>query len=393
MTGTLFDLQQALQERADAGLLRSRQRLDASSGCRICIGGREYINFSSNDYLGAASAPEICSAWQQGLKRWGCGSGASPLVTGYTSAHADLEQALAQWLGVEAVLLFSTGFAANQTVIKSLLSQKHQLWQDRLNHASLQEAGAMSPARMRRFQHNDMEHLHTLLAPASGLVVSEGVFSMDGDQSPCARLLEMTHQSGNWLMIDDAHGFGVHGAQGRGTLALQGVEPSKVDIIVGTFGKAFGTAGAVGAGSRLLVDYLVNFARDYVYSTHMPPSQAVATLAALEWIQQADEQREYLQSLIREFRVGIAACGLELMPSATAIQPIIIGDSDQALAFAAALRDAGVWVTAIRPPTVPAGSARLRITLTAAHSRDDVGRLLDSIASVTRRYRGLEDRA
>ena len=375
-----FDLQLALDERAGQGLLRCRQRLGSPQGARILLGEREYLNFSSNDYLGAAAQPEIITAWQAGVARWGAGSGSSPLVTGYTDAHAALEEALAAWLGVEAVLLFSTGFAANQAVLKALLTERHELWQDRLNHASLQEAGALSPARMRRFRHNDMAHLASQLTHQQGLIVSEGVFSMDGDESPCAQLLSQAKHSGNWLMLDDAHGFGVHGSQGRGTLDKQGIAPAQVDILVGTFGKAFGTAGAFVAGSRTLITYLINFARDYVYSTHMPAAQAQATLAALAWVQQADAERLQLQRVIGQFQQGAQALGLALMPSQTAIQPLIVGQSEAAVAMANRLRELGCWVSAIRPPTVPVGSARLRITLTAAHSEVDVERLLAALA-------------
>lgn len=375
-----FMLAEALAERSAQALLRQRQVLGSGQGAHIELAGRRYLNFSSNDYLGAAGRSEIVSAWQQGLARWGAGSGASPLVTGYTLAHQALEEALADWLGVEAVLLFSTGFAANQAVLKALLTAKHQQWQDRLNHASLQEAGALSPARLRRFRHNDLSHLAAQLQPQSGLVISEGVFSMDGDQAPCAELLKLARDSGNWLMLDDAHGFGVHGREGRGTLDHQGRHPAEVDVLVGTFGKAFGTAGAFVAGSRALIDYLINFARDYVYSTHMPAAQAVATLAALQWVRQADAERDHLNQLIRQFRAGVQALGLTLLESATAIQPLVVGESASAVRLANRLRERGCWVTAIRPPTVPDGTARLRLTLTAAHSEQDLNDLLQALA-------------
>ena len=235
-----FDLKTALDERAREGLLRQRQILQSGQSRFIRLHDQSYLNFSSNDYLGLASQPFLAKAWQEGLDRWGAGSGASPLVTGYTQAHADLEQTLAEWLGVEAVLLFSTGFAANQAVIKALLQKDHIQYQDRLNHASLQEAGAHSPAKMLRFRHNDMAHLASLLQPQSGLIISEGVFSMDGDQAPCRQLADLAAQSGNWLMIDDAHGLGVLGAEGRGTLSHQHVPPDRVHIRMATFGKALG---------------------------------------------------------------------------------------------------------------------------------------------------------
>ena len=383
-----FALGDELQVRQTQGLLRQRRTMQSGQGPRLQIDGRSYLNFSSNDYLGAAARPEIVRSWQQGLDIWGAGSGASPLVTGYTQAHQALEMALAEWLGVEAVVLFSTGFAANQAVLKALLKPSHQQWHDRLNHASLQEAGAMLPAKMHRFRHNDLAHLACQLQPQAGLVISEGVFSMDGDEAPCAELLALAEQSGNWLMLDDAHGFGVHGDGGRGTLAAQGVSHARVPILVGTFGKAFGTAGAFVAGSQELVAYLTNYARDYVYSTHMPAAQAVATLTALRWVQQADAERAHLQQLIRQFRQGASELGLTLLPSQTAIQPLMIGDSGQAMQVAQRLQALGCWVSAIRPPTVPQGMARLRLTLTAAHSAADIDQLLGALALCQERLHG-----
>lgn len=374
-----FDLQGALAEREAAGLKRQRTCLASGQGRQILVEGQPYLNFSGNDYLGAAGLPEIVNAWQAGLTRWGAGSGASPLVTGYSLPHARLEETLCDWLGVEAALLFSTGFAANQAVIKALLGKEHRLWQDRLNHASLQEAGAASPARLKRFAHNDMAHLRQLLEPKRGLIISEGVFSMDGDQAPLAELVALSQASDNWLMIDDAHGLGVLGDAGRGSLAQQGVAPGQVQILMGTFGKALGCAGAFVAGSRALVDYLANFAREYVYSTHLPPAQADAICAAIGWVQRADGARECLQAHISQFRQGAARLGLILGDSQTAIQPLLVGDSEQALVLAQHLRQQGLWVTAIRPPTVPAGQARLRLTLTAAHTREDIDRLLAAL--------------
>ena len=374
-----FNLQTELNERAQQGLLRQRQTLQSGQGRYITLNDRRYLNFSSNDYLGLAAQPFLIKAWQEGLDRWGAGSGASPLVTGYTDAHAKLEQTLAEWLQVESVLLFSTGFGANQAVIKALLQKDHTQYQDRLNHASLQEAGAQSPAKMLRFRHNDMAHLASMLQPRSGLIMSEGVFSMDGDQAPCQQLADLAKQSNNWLMLDDAHGIGVLGEQGRGTLSQQGVAPDRVHIRMATFGKALGVAGAFVGGSRQLTDYLVNFARDYVYSTHMPPAQAHAISAAVAWVKQADAERAHLQALIRQFKVGIAELGLVAGESSTAIQPLIIGDADKAVSVANKLRERGLWVTAIRPPTVPKGTARLRITLTAAHQPSDISLLLNEL--------------
>ncbi|MFC3912388.1 aminotransferase class I/II-fold pyridoxal phosphate-dependent enzyme [Pseudaeromonas sharmana] len=380
VTEAPFALLAALQARRDQGLLRTRCCSEHVSGSRMVVAGREHINFSSNDYLGASQNPLIRSAWKAGLDVWGAGSGASPLVTGYTAAHRELEEAIAEWLGVEAVMLFSSGFAANQAVIKSLLTAEHTVWQDRLNHASLQEAGSQHACRLRRFRHNDLAHLSSLLATAQGLIVSEGVFSMDGDQAPCAGLHELAHQSQNWWMLDDAHGLGVLGAQGRGTLDHQGLGSLRPDVLMATFGKALGTSGAFVAGRRELIDYMVNFSRDYVYSTHMPPAQAVATLAAVRWVKQADAARAHLAELIHRFRTGAMQAGLPLLDSATPIQPLLVGCSEQALALATSLRAQGLWVTAIRPPTVPTGTARLRLTLTAGHSVDDIETLVVALA-------------
>ncbi len=374
-----FDLQTELNERAQQGLLRQRQTLQSGQGRYITLNDRRYLNFSSNDYLGLAAKPFLIKAWQEGLDRLGAGSGASPLVTGYNDAHAKLEQTLAEWLQVESVLLFSTGFGANQAVIKALLQKDHIQYQDRLNHASLQEAGAQSPAKMLRFRHNDMAHLASMLQPRSGLIMSEGVFSMDGDQAPGQQLADLAKQSNNWLMLDDAHGIGVLGEQGRGTLSQQGVAPDRVHIRMATFGKALGVAGAFVGGSRQFTDYLVNFARDYVYSTHMPPAQAHAISAAVAWVKQADAERAHLQALIQQFKAGISDLGFVAGESSTAIQPLIIGDADKAVAVANKLRERGLWITAIRPPTVPKGTARLRITLTAAHQPSDISLLLNEL--------------
>ncbi|VFB12461.1 8-amino-7-oxononanoate synthase [Aeromonas salmonicida] len=378
-----FGLGKALAGREQAALLRRRTATDGSVGGRLQVAGRDYLNFCANDYLGLADHPAIKAAFKDGIDSYGAGSGASPLVTGYSRAHQQLEETLADWLGVEAVLLFNCGFSANQAVLKALLGKEHLLWQDRLNHASLQEMGNQLPCKMKRFGHNDMTALERQLEPNRGLLVSEGVFSMDGDQGPWPELARLAAQSGNWLMIDDAHGLGVLGPEGRGTLAAQGVAPASVHIQMGTFGKALGVAGAFVGGSRELVDYLVNFARHYVYSTHMPAAQACAVSKSIALVRCADESRAHLARLITRFRQGTAALGWQLGASDTPIQPLLVGESSAALQLAARLRDRGVWVSAIRPPTVPAGTARLRITLSAAHSEQDVDRLLEALGPCT----------
>lgn len=378
-----FGLGKALAGREQAALLRRRTATDGSTGASLVVDGRDYLNFCANDYLGLADHPAIKAAFKEGIDSYGAGSGASPLVTGYSRAHQQLEETLADWLGVEAVLLFNCGFSANQAVLKALLGKEHLLWQDRLNHASLQEMGSQLPCKMKRFGHNDMTALARQLEPNRGLVVSEGVFSMDGDQGPWPELARLAAQSGNWLMIDDAHGLGVLGPEGRGTLAAQGVAPASVHIQMGTFGKALGVAGAFVGGSRELVDYLVNFARHYVYSTHMPAAQACAVSKSIALVRAADESRAHLARLITRFRQGTAALGWQLGASDTPIQPLLVGESSAALQLAARLRDRGVWVSAIRPPTVPVGTARLRITLSAAHSEQDVDHLLEALGPCT----------
>ncbi|WP_421269148.1 8-amino-7-oxononanoate synthase [Aeromonas veronii] len=374
-----FGLSAALAGREQANLLRRRIATDGASGGRLRVAGRDYLNFSANDYLGLADHPAIKTAFNAGIELYGAGSGASPLVTGYSRAHQELEETLAEWLGVEAVLLFNCGFSANQAVLKALFGKEHLLWQDKLNHASLQEMGSQLPCKMKRFAHNDMAALERQLEPNRGLIVSEGVFSMDGDQGPWRELAILAARSGNWLMIDDAHGLGVLGPEGRGTLAAQGVNPANVHIQMGTFGKALGVAGAFVGGSRELVEYLVNFARHYVYSTHMPAAQACAVSKSIQLVRAAEDARAHLGQLIARFRQGAEDQGWQLGASNTPIQPLLVGESSVALQLAERLRERGVWVSAIRPPTVPVGTARLRITLSAAHREQDVDRLLDAL--------------
>jgi 8-amino-7-oxononanoate synthase len=374
-----FQLAEALQTRREEGLFRTRSAVTSAPGAQIGVDGQRYLNFASNDYLGLANHPDLKLAWQDGAAIWGSGSAASPLVTGYSAVHAELERELADWLGVEAVMLFSSGFSANQAVIKTLLHKEHLQWHDRLNHASLQEAAAHSPARMKRFRHNDMAHLTELLEPSRGLIISEGVFSMDGDEAPCAALSQLARDSGNWLMLDEAHSFGVLGQQGRGVLSAQQIPPDACQIRVVTFGKALGVAGAMVGGSQEFIDYMVNFSRDYIYSTHMPAAQAYVVLAALHLVQQADPARAHLQQMIQRFRVSAQTLGLSITESQTSIQPILIGDPEQTMALAVRLRHRNIWVGAMRPPTVPRDTSRLRVTITAAHTAADIDCLLHAL--------------
>ncbi|RJG48455.1 8-amino-7-oxononanoate synthase [Motilimonas pumila] len=340
------------------------------------------LNFSGNDYLSLAQAPELVTAWQQGLAQYGCGSGASALVTGYSDAHYALEQTIKEWLNVPAVALFNSGYSANQAVLKLLLGKQDLLIQDKLNHASLIEAGQYVAANMVRFRHNDMSHLEQRLSQGgeNKLVISEGVFSMDGDQAPLAEIVRLTRQYQAWLMVDDAHGIGVLGPHGQGSLAQQGIHPQDCHIHMATFGKALGVAGAMVAGTVDLVDYITNFSKPYIYTTAMPPAQAVAIKASIELLQQQPWRQQKLLQNIATFKQAAQQEGIEIAPSETAIQPVIIGGNNATLALAQRLREQGFYCTAIRPPTVPPGSARLRVTLCSAHTTADIHALVTALA-------------
>lgn len=371
----------ALDERRAANAFRTRM-VGESDVTGFIHQGQRYHNFSGNDYLGLSRHPALVEAWRQGAQRYGVGSGGSGHVTGFHQAHHQLEQTLAAWLGYPRALLFISGFSANQAVISALMQKEDRIVADRLSHASLLEAASFSPADLRRFHHNDVTSLQTLLGKLPGgqqLVVTEGVFSMDGDRAPLAEIAAAKRNA--LLMVDDAHGIGVVGEAGRGSCAAANVKP---DILVVTFGKAFGLSGAAVLCSDDLADYLLQFARHLIYSTAMPPAQAHALQTAVAVIQQADAQRATLYRHIAHFRREMAAIPLRLADSDTAIQPIIVGDNQRTLQLAASLRERGLWVTAIRPPTVPAGSARLRITLTAAHSESDIDTLLEALHDITR---------
>lgn len=374
----------ALTQRREAQAFRRRQPLAHGAGRWLESEGLRYRNFSSNDYLGMSQHPQVIRAWQQGAEQYGVGSGGSGHVTGYSHAHRDLETDLAQWLGYPRALLFISGFAANQAVITAMAGAHDRIVADRLSHASLLEAATLCPAQLRRFQHNDDRHLARLLAsPVEGqqLVVTEGIFSMDGDSAPLARVQNAAARANAWLMVDDAHGIGVAGSQGRGSCSQQGIRP---ELLIVTFGKAFGLSGAAVLCSESVADYLLQFARHLIYSTAMPPAQAVALRSSLNLIRGAegDERRQKLAQHIRSFREGAQGLGYQLTASDSAIQPLIVGENARALALATALREQGCWVTAIRPPTVPAGTARLRLTLTAAHEREDIEMLLEVLHGV-----------
>ncbi|WP_060515038.1 8-amino-7-oxononanoate synthase [Pseudomonas sp. NBRC 111132] len=377
-----FDLAARLAERRAADLYRQRPLLESPQGPEVVVDGQRLLAFCSNDYLGLANHPEVISAWQAGAERWGVGGGASHLVVGHSTPHHQVEEALAELTGRPRALLFSTGYMANLGAITALVGQGDTVLQDRLNHASLLDGGLLSGARFNRYLHNDSASLASRLDKAVGntLVVTDGVFSMDGDLTDLPALADVARGRGAWLMVDDAHGLGTLGAQGGGIVEHFGLGVADVPVLIGTLGKACGTAGAFVAGSEELIEALVQFARPYIYTTSQPPALACATLKSLELLRRETWRREHLAALIRQFREGAQQIGLQLMDSPTPIQPIVIGDSAQALRLSRMLRERGLLVTAIRPPTVPAGSARLRVTLSAAHSEAQVQLLLNALA-------------
>ena len=371
-----------LDQRKQQDLYRQRLTLESAQGPLIRLQGREYLNFCSNDYLGLAAHPRVVEAFVQAAKTYGVGSGASHLVCGHSTPHRELEEALAEFTGRPRALLFSSGYAANIGVLTTLLQRGDQVFEDRLNHASLLDGGLYSGARFRRFAHNDVSALAVQMDKADGpaLVVVDGVFSMDGDTAPLAELATLCAARDAWLMVDDAHGFGVMGPSGGGSTKAAGLGVGEVPVLMATLGKALGTAGAFVAGDELLIEGLIQQARNYIYTTALPPAVAAASLVSLSLLREEAWRREHLAALISRFRDGAQQLALPLMPSQSAIQPLLVGDAARALALSARLREQGLLIGAIRPPTVPAGTSRLRITLSAAHTQQQVDRLLEQLA-------------
>lgn len=385
-----FDqLAQALTERRQASLYRQRAILNTPQQPEVMVDGRQYLAFCSNDYLGLANHPEVIQAFQHAANDFGVGGGASHLVNGHSYHHHALEEELAEFTGRDRVLLFSNGYMANIGTITALLGRTDYLLQDRLNHASLLDAGQLCQASSKRYRHNDMAALQQRLIQVSHrhpaartLVVTDGVFSMDGDIAALADMAQLSAAHRAWLMVDDAHGFGVLGQHGGGVAEQFGLDQQQLPVLVGTLGKAFGCYGAFVAGSDTLIETLIQQARPYIYTTSLPPAVAAASRASLRLIRQQHERRAHLTDLIAQLRRGCQQLGIPLLASATPIQPIVVGDSATALSLSQQLRSRGIWVTAIRPPTVPQGSARLRITLSAAHSAAQVDQLLQALAVV-----------
>ena len=375
------DLRPALEQARAGHLYRQRRVLDSPQGPRLVVDGRPMLSFSSNDYLGLAADERVARAFRQGLERWGSGSGAAHLVTGHSRAHHALEEELADFTGRERALLFSSGYLANLAVITSLCGRGDTVIQDRLDHASLIDGARLSGAALKRYAHNDMAAAEKRLAAANGeiLLAVDGVFSMDGDLAELPALAALCREHEAWLMVDDAHGLGVLGEKGGGSLAHFGLDADQVPVLMGTLGKAFGTAGAFVAGSADLIETLIQKARSYIFTTALPAALAEATRASLKILREEDWRRAHLQDLVARFRRGAGELGFALPLSATPIQPLIAGEARTALDWSRALGEQGVLVTAIRPPTVPEGSARLRITFSAAHSEADVDELMRAL--------------
>jgi 8-amino-7-oxononanoate synthase len=378
-------LQQRLDERKRQSLYRARKTIASAQGASVVVDGQQLLGFCSNDYLGLANHPEINKAAKAAIDKYGVGSGASHLVCGHSSEHHALEEELAEFTGRDRALLFSTGYMANLGVIAALLNKGDDLFEDKLNHASLLDGGLLSGARMQRFLHNDVASLELKLAKAKSgnkLIAVDGVFSMDGDTAPLDELSSCAQKHKAWLMVDDAHGFGVLGKSGGGSSEHFGLDQQQLPILMATFGKGLGTFGAFVAGSDALIETLIQFSRSYIYTTAIPPSIAASTRAGLRLLQTESWRRQHLAELISYFTHEAGLLNLPLMKSNTAIQPLLVGDAEAALALSQALEANGFWVSAIRPPTVPAGSARLRITLSAAHSKEQVEQLLQILAKL-----------
>ena len=389
MTSTIIaELASGLDERAAAGLARVRRVVASPQGRTLAVDGRDYLSFASNDYLGLASHAAVAAAARGGIARWGVGAGASHLVSGHTSAHAALERELAAFVAPCAdahAISLSSGYLANLAILAALGGRDTVVFADRLNHACLNDGALLARAKLVRYAHCDVDALAQRLASTSAkrrIIATDAVFSMDGDVAPLAQLLALAERYDAWLVVDDAHGFGVLG-DGRGTLAHAGLASERI-VYMGTLGKAAGVGGAFVAGHRIVVETLLQTAPAYIYTTAQPPLLAEAARAALAVIRDDVARRNTLHASIARFAAGASALPWRRLPSMTAIQPLIVGDATAATALAQRLADHGLWVPAIRPPTVPAGTARLRVSLSAAHTDDDVDRLLETLAHCAR---------
>jgi 8-amino-7-oxononanoate synthase len=384
----IAELEQALAQRRAAGLARQRRVVARAQGPHVEIGGRLLLAFASNDYLGLAQDPALAEAARAAASRWGVGAGASHLVSGHTAAHETLEDELAAFVAPCAgarALTFSSGYLANLAILTALADRSHAIFADRLNHACLNDGALLSRAELVRYAHVDVRALAARLAASTAkrkLIATDAVFSMDGDVAPLPDLLALADAHDAWLVVDDAHGFGVLG-EGRGSVAHFGIASERI-VYMGTLGKAAGVAGAFVAAHPAVIETLLQTARAYIYTTAAPPLLAEALRASLAAIRVGAARRQHLFDLVARFRAGAATLPWQLLPSATAIQPLVVGDAAAAVALSEALLARGLWVPAIRPPTVPAGTARLRVSLSSAHTAADVDTLLAALAACAR---------
>ena len=381
-------LRTGLAKRRAQHLYRHRRLMEGPQQVDLSHDGAMLLSFCSNDYLGLANHPEVVTALAEGARRYGVGAGASHLVSGHMRVHQELEEALAAFVGRPRALLFSSGYLANLGLLQALADRRSVIFEDRLNHASLLDAARLCKARVRRIPHRDSARLGEWLGGEDSrgprFVVTDGVFSMDGDLADLPVLDRLCADEGALLVVDDAHGLGVMGATGRGTFERLGVRPGAHNLVMGTLGKAFGVAGAFVAGDEVIIETLIQRARTYIYTTASPPALAYALLRSLALVEREGWRRERLNSHIDRFRRGAHTLGIPLLPSETPIQPVVLGDPERALAVSAGLEQEGFIVPAIRPPTVPTGSARLRITLSAAHEPWHIERLLDALGRLCR---------
>jgi len=381
---TIDSLSARLAALRDQSLLRWRRVIESSCGPRIIIDGRPITAFASNDYLGLAADPRLVAAAQEGAARYGVGGGASHLVSGHYTAHEALESRLASFVGSQRALYFSSGYMANLGIVTALAGRQGAVFSDELNHASLIDAIALSRAKKYIYPHRDAAALAEMLAASTDpvkLVVTDAVFSMDGDMAPLPEIFDLCEEHDAWLVVDDAHGFGVLGPRGRGALAHFGLASPRV-IYMGTLGKAAGVSGAFVAADAEVIEWLVQRARTYIYTTASPPMLAHALLTAVALVETEQERRDHLAELIALLRDRLRFKRWRLTESRTPIQPVIIGANDETLRVAGALMEQGLWVPAIRPPTVPPHTARLRISLSAAHTVADVRELADALSAL-----------
>jgi 8-amino-7-oxononanoate synthase len=392
-------LREQLSQLAAQHLRRRRRTVAAieSASAEVLVDGERRVNFCGNDYLGLKGHPALARALSQCAAIAGCGSGASHLVTGHGVEHEGLEAELAQYTGRQRALLFSTGYMANLAAVTCLAARDSRVVMDRLSHASLIDAARLSGATLKRFAHADVQAAQVMLeraeTPGVNLLVTDAVFSMDGDLAPLPQLAQLATQADATLIVDDAHGLGVMGPTGRGCLEHFNLDSSAVPVLVGTLGKAFGCFGAFIAADADYIEWLLQTARSYIYTTALPQPVAAAARAALHIASAESWRRERVLALAARLRRGAAQAGVPLLPSPSPIQPVLLGDSARALLVSEKLFDAGFWVAAIRPPTVPRAAARLRITLSAAHSEQQVDALLEALAAALRATPAIPDAA